>query len=123
VSNATRHGRAATIRISCRTENRSLLLEVVDDGLGIRAPPERRDGIGLKSMQYRARMIGGALRVAPARDRGTEVAVQVPLASLGPGEPATRCVEPLDFARVLPNAFETTNAGAAAAPQRSQTVR
>ena len=49
------------------------MLEVSDDGLGIPATSERREGMGLKSMYYRARMIGGTLRVDALEDGGTEV--------------------------------------------------
>ncbi len=127
VSNATRHGRAGTIRIDCQTNEHTLVLEINDDGRGIPASQERRDGIGLNSMHYRARMIGGSLRVAPGRDGGTEVACHVPLVSLGPADAVLRSVEPVDTAevdaRAFRTAFEATNAGAAGAAQRSQTVR
>ncbi len=82
VSNAVRHGRAATIKIECRVHNGTFELEVNDDGLGI--PPEetRRNGMGLKSMHYRARMIGGSLKIAALADGGTLVSCSAPLASL-----------------------------------------
>jgi hypothetical protein len=82
VNNATRHGRASTIRIECRSEGQSLVLEVVDDGIGIPVSSARRQGIGLKSMQYRARMIGGSLRVTAGRRGGTRVSCTAPLAVL-----------------------------------------
>ena len=127
VSNATRHGRARTIRIDCQTNEHTLVLEVNDDGLGIPASQARRDGIGLNSMHYRARMIGGSLRVAPGKDGGTEVACHVPLVSLGPADGVLQSVETVDTAEVDARAFRTaleaTNAGAAGAAQRSQTVR
>jgi PAS domain S-box-containing protein len=73
VNNAARHGRASTIKIDCRIENQALVLEVSDDGLGIPSTSERREGMGLKSMYYRARMIGGTITINALEDGGTEV--------------------------------------------------
>lgn len=93
VTNATRHGRARTVRIECQHEHGTLVLEVSDDGIGIPAPPLRRDGIGLKSMQYRARMLGGSLRVAAGRLGGTSVSCAVPIVVLGRELPVARDAE------------------------------
>jgi signal transduction histidine kinase len=82
VNNAARHGRAATIVIDCHVDSESLVLQVVDDGLGIPHESERRDGFGIKSMYYRSRMLGGQLRLGPLPDGGTEVSCSVPLGSL-----------------------------------------
>jgi PAS domain S-box-containing protein len=82
VNNAARHGRASTIKIDCRIENQSFVLEVSDDGLGIPATSERREGMGLKSMYYRARMIGGTLRINALEGGGTEVSCVTSLAAL-----------------------------------------
>jgi PAS domain S-box-containing protein len=82
VNNAARHGRASTIEIDCRIENHALVLEISDDGLGIPATSERREGMGLKSMYYRARMIGGTLRVNALEDGGTEVCCVTSLPAL-----------------------------------------
>jgi PAS domain S-box-containing protein len=96
VNNAARHGRASAIRIDCRLDDEALVLRVADDGLGIPMHDERRDGLGLKSMYYRARMIGGALNIAALAHGGTEVSCRVLLSSLAQdagthagGEPAT----------------------------------
>jgi PAS domain S-box-containing protein len=82
VNNAARHGRAATIVIDCHIENESLVLAIIDDGLGMPHSRERRDGFGIKSMYYRSRMLGGQLRLGPLPDGGTEVSCTVPLESL-----------------------------------------
>ena len=90
VNNAARHGRAGTIRIQCRVEGPAFVLEVVDDGLGIPPADARREGMGIKSMYYRARMIGGHLQINPAQDGGTEVSCSVPLGSLRGDVPVRR---------------------------------
>jgi PAS domain S-box-containing protein len=90
VNNAARHGRAGTIRIECRVEGSTFMLEVVDDGLGIPAADAREEGMGLKSMYYRARMIGGLLQITAPPDGGTEVSCSAPLASLRGDVPTGR---------------------------------
>jgi hypothetical protein len=82
VSNATRHGRASTINVDCRLDGPMLVLEIIDNGSGIPPRDQRRDGMGLGSMYYRARMIGGVLEVVARPAGGTEVTCRVPLAFL-----------------------------------------
>ena len=79
VNNALRHSQAAEIRISLRQSDNELLLEVFDDGIGIdeaysRLATARKDhGMGLKTMQYRAGMLGGTLQVERRDSGGTRV--------------------------------------------------
>jgi hypothetical protein len=82
VNNAARHGRAGTIGIDTRVESGTFVLEVSDDGLGIPETRNRREGMGLKSMYYRARMIGGVLNIAALEGGGTKVSCSAPLNSL-----------------------------------------
>jgi PAS domain S-box-containing protein len=90
VNNAARHGRAGTITIDCRVDGPQFVLEVVDDGLGIPPAETRTDGMGIKSMFYRARMIGGLLQIDAAPGGGTRVACSAPLAALRAEAPAAR---------------------------------
>ncbi len=82
VNNALRHGRAAAIYVDCRIDDDELVLEILDNGCGIPPPGERIDGLGLNSMEYRARMIGGVLRVEQRLNGGTEVSCRVPVTYL-----------------------------------------
>lgn len=79
--NATKHARATRVDVSLHRIGDTLLLEVVDDGVGI---PEGRlqaallDGhIGLASNRERAEAAGGRLLVAPRADGGGVRAVAV----------------------------------------------
>ena len=94
ISNAVRHGRARTIDVELAADDSSLRLTVSDDGTGIPAKPPATGGIGLQTMAYRARVIGGALTVRPGRHGGTVVTCAVPL-TLSPsrasaGEPPAK---------------------------------
>jgi len=79
VNNALKHGHAGEITISLKQSDDELILEVVDDGIGIdeastRIAVARKDhGMGLRTMQYRAGMIGGALQIERSPHGGTRV--------------------------------------------------
>ncbi len=77
VNNAIKHSgcRAVAIRLSRR--DGGLELEIKDDGKGIRKAVERAGGMGLHIMDYRARSIGGSLRIR-GDNTGTLVSCQVP---------------------------------------------
>ncbi len=77
LSNAMRHAHARRIAVELRGTNGELALQVDDDGVGL--PPDRRgDGMGLRTMEYRAQILGGRLTIAPAPGGGTRVACSVP---------------------------------------------
>lgn len=79
VGNALEHGRPTRVQVCFGREDGQLLLEIGDDGVGFE--PERsglRTGLGLISMQERARAIGGRLRIESAPGRGTKVRLRLP---------------------------------------------
>jgi PAS domain S-box-containing protein len=74
VNNAVRHGRPGAIRIRLTQAAGRLELEVVDDGRGLPEEP-RGDGMGLRLMAFRARMIGAVLDIKGSEGDGTRVAL------------------------------------------------
>jgi two-component system CheB/CheR fusion protein len=48
-------------------------VQVRDDGIGFDPDSEPREGMGLRIMRYRARIIGAGLDVQPRDDGGTSV--------------------------------------------------
>jgi signal transduction histidine kinase len=77
VSNATRHGRAARIRVELHDNGGPELL-VSDDGIGFDpdALQDRRPhGFGIKSMRERIESIGGSFGIASSSGGGTRVQV------------------------------------------------
>lgn len=73
LNNAMRHGQATEATISLRANDGTVSLSVADNGVGFpRQLPERR-GLGLSIMQFRARMIGAKLDIAPNPAGGTLV--------------------------------------------------
>ncbi|OLT16120.1 histidine kinase [Pseudonocardia sp. CNS-139] len=75
VSNAVRHGRASGVRLTVEA-GEELLIEVVDDGVGI-PPGVARSG--LLNLEERAHECGGELQVRPEEPGGTRLSWRVPL--------------------------------------------
>ncbi|HEX4796442.1 MAG TPA: DUF4118 domain-containing protein [Humisphaera sp.] len=82
INNAVRHGKAANIYIDLFNIEGRVIMSIEDDGVGIdlSVPPT---GLGLRTMQTRARMIGGTLNVERGNERGTLVTCQLPLHEAG----------------------------------------
>jgi signal transduction histidine kinase len=85
LTNAIRHANASSIRLSMRVEEDNVVLDVVDDGVGIAPPPggAKRAPHGLLGIRERAIAMGGAFTIGGGPGgRGTEVRVTVPVATL-----------------------------------------
>lgn len=77
ITNAVRHGRAKQISIAINTRGSEVSLTVCDNGVGFERGHSTQ-GIGLRIMRYRARILGGLLEVKPMRSHGTRVICVVP---------------------------------------------
>lgn len=85
VSNAIKHGKAAKILIDLTVTGDHLRLAIRDNGAGVNiiagmsGAKERigNAGMGLNTMAYRARMIGGSLVVRPGERYGTIVTCDI----------------------------------------------
>ncbi|GAA3520879.1 sensor histidine kinase [Actinocatenispora rupis] len=78
LTNVARHARAHAVRLTLTYLDDTLLLDVVDDGVGF-DPVDRADGYGLAGMRHRLTRIGGALTVESAPGYGSTVNASVPL--------------------------------------------
>jgi PAS domain S-box-containing protein len=78
VSNAINHGKARHIWICLKCAGGRNILSVKDDGTGIPKVLPENKGMGLRIMQYRAGMIGGATMVERDLEGGTSVVCSVP---------------------------------------------
>ncbi len=79
LSNALRHGKPAAIGISIAEQrDQSVLVEVRDDGVGLRGEGPRM-GLGLTSMRERVSALGGELHVGGGQEgRGVLVSARLP---------------------------------------------
>lgn len=82
VSNAVRHGHARSIRLHLHGARAKVRLTVTDDGNGMPGDAADAAGMGLRIMQYRARMLGGEVRFERADPRGTRIVCECPLEPL-----------------------------------------
>jgi PAS domain S-box-containing protein len=87
VSNAVRHGEADAIRMVLADGDGQLRLQVRDNGVGFEDDEVNGSGMGVRIMNYRARMIGGTLEVSSALDEGTVVTCTRPQRRPAPDAP------------------------------------
>jgi PAS domain S-box-containing protein len=73
IHNAVRHGRAKFISVTLLRVNDRVVLGIRDDGVGFPKKPVKHQGMGMRVMQYRAHMVGGAFVVQHNPDGGTSV--------------------------------------------------
>ncbi|HMN44014.1 MAG TPA: PAS domain-containing protein [Povalibacter sp.] len=78
-TNAARYARATTVAIDLRATGRKLQLSIADNGIGLSAGlAQGRPGMGLKIMEYRARMLGGTISFEEP-GQGTRIVLSAPL--------------------------------------------
>ncbi len=82
-SNAQRHAQATRLDVSLTDTRSGLRLRIADDGRGLPPHPAPGAGLGLRSMDYRARLIGATLEVIRRAAGGTAVVVTLPAARAG----------------------------------------
>jgi signal transduction histidine kinase len=74
VGNAIKQGKAKNITITLEPSGDRYLLRVKDDGIGFSQNDAKLTGMGIRIMQYRARVIGASLTLRSQPDSGTDVA-------------------------------------------------
>ena len=81
VNNAIKYSGAKRITVELKSTPSVTILEIADNGCGISNPTgsDVKDGLGMHSMQYRATLLGGALRIGVPPGGGTSIAVNLPV--------------------------------------------
>lgn len=80
INNAVKHARANRIDVTLNFDTRSVQLSIRDDGRSFDPKAHIADGhFGLIGMRERAEQIGAVLTIDSAVERGTQIAVDVPL--------------------------------------------
>jgi two-component system CheB/CheR fusion protein len=77
ITNALKHARAQSIRVTLEASESVIRLEVRDDGVGMPVGGARAHGMGLRIMSYRAELIHGKLDVSSSETGGTVVSCLV----------------------------------------------
>jgi len=78
LTNALKHAHANSIKVTLDVERERVRLEVCDDGSGVEAVGKSAPGLGLRTMRYRASMIGARFEIAPFGPNGTRVICDCP---------------------------------------------
>ncbi len=77
LSNAVRHAQAEHVSIVLSQEGPRLSMTIADDGCGFTAESRSGEGMGLRTMRYRAQLIGADFDVASESSGGTIVRCSV----------------------------------------------
>jgi PAS domain S-box-containing protein len=92
VQNAIRHGQANNITIDLTNMGDHVSLKISDDGSGLPKELGPGKGIGLRTMKYRADIIGAELTVRRGEKGGTVVTCLVPSAKMSVTKQAEPCL-------------------------------
>jgi signal transduction histidine kinase len=87
VNNAARHAGAGHVVIRLSGGPRDGMMSVEDDGSGIDERLAGKTGLGLRTMRYRAEIIGGRLDIQPRETGGTRVVCRFVTDQDKPGHP------------------------------------
>jgi two-component system sensor histidine kinase UhpB len=81
LTNVVRHADASRVVVTLEPGAGSVVLRVVDDGVGLDRPVPQNGAGGLRGMRERAVLVGGALAVKAGPEGGVEVRFEVPAAA------------------------------------------
>jgi len=79
INNAAKYSKANTVEIDLQQQNDTLLLRVKDDGQGFEEQKVNA-GNGLRNLRERAKEVNGTITLTSAKNKGTELELQLPLA-------------------------------------------
>jgi signal transduction histidine kinase len=88
IDNAIRHGKASCIEIKLTHTDQQFQMTVHDDGIGFTAGEAKPQGLGLRTMAFRADVFNGTFQITSAPGKGTCVEVTADVAALLDSEPA-----------------------------------
>ena len=77
VVNSAKHSKAKSLIVRLSVAALGVRIEISDDGIGIENLPVNPVGMGLKIMEYRARMIGATFKIQPRPHGGTHVVCEL----------------------------------------------
>jgi signal transduction histidine kinase len=73
VVNARKYANATSIRVALVSQPERVHLEIIDNGAGPSATIAASSGLGVRTMRYRASLIGAELSIDPGQSGGTHV--------------------------------------------------
>jgi two-component sensor histidine kinase len=94
LQNMKKHSGAKKARVSLRNFGGKLFLSLCDEGMGFDANRLEKSGLGILSMQGRARLLGGDFEVHSKPGKGTRIEAWVPLEPVADPLNVWVCVTP-----------------------------
>lgn len=82
MTNIIKHAKAANAHIKLVANETSIMLEIMDNGIGFDTG-KKRYGVGLSHIQSRARMYDGLMTLRSAPDMGTHLQIYFPITGAG----------------------------------------
>jgi signal transduction histidine kinase len=79
VSNAIKHGKASCVWISVTSNPQKLVVTIKNDGIPFSPPANPKARMGLRTMNYRANVVGATFEIKPNQKNGTIVTCVLPL--------------------------------------------
>jgi len=79
VSNAVKHGTATKVSVHLASTENHIRLRVVDNGTGFSQNWDSEGGLGVRIMQFRARLIGGNLEISDVPEKGATITCTIPV--------------------------------------------
>lgn len=79
LSNTLRHAKASELEVYLHKVGPSVILRVVDDGVGFDVAENRAGSYGLKNIRERVAAIGGVVKIISFKNQGTSVEIKVPV--------------------------------------------
>lgn len=101
--NIAKHSQATGFTVRLQTTSENVVLEILDDGVGLLTRSPHTRGFGLTGMRERAAALGGTMSIHSRRSKGTQIRIVLPCtstqASGQPAETGTRQVRRMSTAR------------------------
>ncbi|MGY3777489.1 sensor histidine kinase [Isobaculum melis] len=79
LSNALRHSKATELDVYLKEINKSVLLRIVDDGVGFDVSENRAGSYGLQNIKERVLGMGGTCKIISFPGKGTSIEIRIPL--------------------------------------------
>jgi len=78
LTNVARHSNASMVEMALSCDHDQLVVQIADDGRGIKTEELSKPSLGLLGMEERARRLGGHMHIGPAGIKGTKVDIVIP---------------------------------------------
>jgi signal transduction histidine kinase len=79
VANALKHGHPTSIIVALESSDSEISLRITDDGVGFDPENVEKQGMGLSTMRYRAKVEGGDLEIERNPPHGVAIICSIPL--------------------------------------------